>query len=362
MATVVLNVATELSIEYNNRNIEISLMNIIETKGDLSMKFTRELNDTGSGFTDLLSCPTNISLSWSTILDSDIDTEIRYLTGAVICLGTHDSGEDLVFTFNAAFDDLEFANYQGYQITINSSTLTGIFGDSDSSFLNLWSSAYVTPDLYDDDFNSDNYDISSSWSTYYPDGYIDDDAQGRVLNYGYILENSWLYNAFWSNTRMKNFIAKNPHNNNSSSFKRLWQVVSWYLELDINTSHRIVLFEIDNDTYNESNELVIQQTVMGTGQLAWVWYLQSDLSLGSGTTSAYNFDFVSNDYALFIENTSSWALLYQIQWEDAISGSGIYLSPLKDDEVSLLSFLGSHMLIDEQWRLIWDQFEVFWLK
>jgi hypothetical protein len=63
MATVVLNVATELSIEYNNRNIEISLMNIIETKGDLSMKFTRELNDTGSGFTDLLSCPTNISLS-----------------------------------------------------------------------------------------------------------------------------------------------------------------------------------------------------------------------------------------------------------------------------------------------------------
>jgi hypothetical protein len=63
MATVVLNVATELSIEYNNRNIEISLMNIIETKGDLSMKYAKELNNTGSGFVDLISCPDNMSMS-----------------------------------------------------------------------------------------------------------------------------------------------------------------------------------------------------------------------------------------------------------------------------------------------------------
>jgi hypothetical protein len=46
MATVVLNVATELSVEYDKRNIEISLMNIIETKGDLSIKYSRELNNT----------------------------------------------------------------------------------------------------------------------------------------------------------------------------------------------------------------------------------------------------------------------------------------------------------------------------
>jgi hypothetical protein len=80
MATVVLNVATELSIEYNNRNIEISLMNIIETKGDLSMKYSRKLNTSGSGFIDTLSCPENVSMSGSTLIDSDIDTELRYLT------------------------------------------------------------------------------------------------------------------------------------------------------------------------------------------------------------------------------------------------------------------------------------------
>jgi len=32
MATVVLNIAVELSIEYDKRNIEISLTNIIKTK------------------------------------------------------------------------------------------------------------------------------------------------------------------------------------------------------------------------------------------------------------------------------------------------------------------------------------------
>jgi hypothetical protein len=362
MATVVLNVATELSIEYNNRNIEISLMNIIETKGDLSMKYAKELNNTGSGFVDLISCPDNMSMSWTTLLDTDIDTQIRYLTGSVLCLGTHDSGWDLILTFNSDFNDLEFANYQGHQIPINSWNLTGTFGDSDTSFLDLWSSAYITADLYDDNFDSDNYNIFSTGSIYYPDGYIDNDAGARALNYGYISEDSWLYSVLWSNTRMKDYIAQNSHNNNTSVLMSLWQVVWWYLKLDINASHRIVVYEIDNDSYNETNELIIQQTITGTGQLGWVWYLQSDLTLDSGTGSAYNFDFVNNDYAVFIENTSSEALLYQIRGEDATSGSGIYLNPLKDDDIYLFSFLWSHMVIDEEWRLIWDQFEVFWLK
>jgi hypothetical protein len=48
MATVVLNVATELSVEYKNRNIEISLQGTITTKSELAMKYARDTNNTGS--------------------------------------------------------------------------------------------------------------------------------------------------------------------------------------------------------------------------------------------------------------------------------------------------------------------------
>jgi len=361
MATVVLNVAVELSVEYDKRNIEISLMNIIEAKWDLAMKYSRELGNTGSGFIDIISCPYNISMSGSTVLDNDVDTQLRYLTGAIICLWTHDNGSELILNFNSDFNDIEFANYQWHQIPVNSSVLTGTFWDSDNTFLDLGSNAFIAADGYDDNFNSDNFSISSTGSIYYPDGYIDDDADARVLTYGYVIEDSWLYNTFWSNTQMKNYIEENPYNNDSV-FRKLWQVSSWYLHLDINASHRLVLFRIDNDTYNETNELIIEQNITGTGQLAGVWYLQNDLSLNSGTGSAYNFDFINNDYALFVENTSSGALLYQIRWEVAASWSGIYINPLKDNNISIFSFLWSHMLIDDEWRLIWDQFEVFWLK
>jgi hypothetical protein len=49
------------------------------------MKYTRELNQTGSGFVDLISCPTNISMSGATTLDSDVDTQLTYDTGFMVC-------------------------------------------------------------------------------------------------------------------------------------------------------------------------------------------------------------------------------------------------------------------------------------
>lgn len=360
MATVVLNVAVELSVEYDKRNIEISLMNIIETKWDLAMKYSRELNSTGSGFVDVVSCPDSISMSGTTVSNWNVDTEIGYLTGAIICLWDY-NGSELVLNFNNSFDDLAFAKYQGHQIIIHSWSISGTFGDSDTTFLNLWWTSYLSSDGIDDNFDSDNFNISSTGGVYYPDNYIDNDADARVLTYGYVIEDSWLYNTFWSNTQMKNYIEENPYNDDSV-FSKLWQLSGWYLHLDINADHRLVLFRIDNDTYDETNELIVEQNITGTGQLAGVWYLQNDLSLNSGTGSAYNFDFINNDYALFIENTSSGALLYQIRWEVTSSWSGIYINPLKDNDMSIFSFLWSHMLIDDEWRLIWNQYEVFWLK
>lgn len=361
MATVVLNIATELSIEYDIRNIEVSLVNMIQTKGDLAMKYAEELNKTGSWFLDNIGCPTNFNMSWSTAVSNNISSTIRYASDTPYCLATHD-GNDVIFYFSTDYTDLRYAQYEGYQVDVNSGSLTATFSDSDSTFIDVTASYPLPSDGIDDDFDSDNYTITSTGGTYYPDGYVDNDSDSRLLTYGYIIENSWLYNILWSNTEMKNYIQANP-NNSDSIHQRIGNTSSWTLYLDINRNHRLILYRVDPGTYDDTREFIITQQLTGTWQFANIWYLQDDLSLNSTLTgNEYEFDFMNHDYALFIENTSTGALLYRIRWYDIATGSGIYLSPLDDDDTSIFWYLWSHVLIDDTGRLIANQYEVFGLK
>ena len=125
----------------------------------------------------------------------------------------------------------------------------------------------------------------------------------------------------------------------------------------------MILYRIDPSTYNDTKEFLVNEYISGTWQLADIWYLQDDMTISSSITgSEYDFDFTTYDYALFLENTSSWALLYRIRGEDTTSGSGVYLSALQDDDTSVLWYLWSHLLIDDTGRLVWNQIEVFGLK
>lgn len=362
MATVVLNIAVQLSVEFKNRNIEISLTNLIEAKWDLAMKHARTVNATGSGFSDILSCPQWITMSGSSIRTTGIDTQIRFLDSAVVCQAenAHNS-QDLEIYFNADYTDLEFAEYDERQTPLGGANLSGVFSDSDITRITLSGNWYISPDGYDDNFDSDNYQVSSTGALLYPDWYIDNDADSRLLHYGYVIENSGFFNVFWNNIRSKSYIRENPHNIDTVH-SIPWDITSGYLHLDIDAPHRIVLYRIDGDIYNQTNELIVQETLTGTWQSAGLWYLQDDMSLLSSTGSAYDFDFANNDYALFVENTSTGTLLYQIRWEDASSWSGIYITPLRDDDPALFWYLGWHLLIDDDGKLVGDQFEVFWLK
>lgn len=362
MATVVLNIAVQLSVEYDKRNIEVSLASIIKTKWDLAIKYAKWRNTSGSWFTDIISCPTGITMSGNTLQTTWIDTQIRFIDNAVVCHApSAHNGNDINIYFNAGYNDLEFSQYDESQVAINSGSLVATFSDSDTTQMSIPNTSYFSPDGIDDNFDSDNYNISSTGTTLYPDWYIDNDDDARLMTYGYILEGSWLYSAFWSNTPKKQYIQANPNNINTIH-QTLWATWAWYLQLDINTDHALYLYEIEGDTYDDSNELIITNILTGTWQSGAVWYLQDDLSIATWSTNAYNFDFIANDYALFIENTGSGALLYQIRWESALTGSWVYLNALDDSDPSLISYLWSHLLVDDTWRLIGDMFEVFGLK
>lgn len=362
MATVVLNIAVELSLEYDTRNIELSLIGAVRSKWDLTMKYARDTNNTGSGFVDLIGCPTSITMSGTIALPSTFASTILYESWSVVCRGVYNTFP-LSLYFNALKTDLEFAQYQGYQIPINTTTRTGTFWDSDATSLSVNASYPLSSDGIDDGFNSDNYSAYSTGTTLYPSGYTDDDDDARRMQYGYVVEDSGLYNVFWSNSEMKNYIAANTANNHPV-YRTLWNTGTWYLHLDINSSHRLVLYKLDANSYTSTKEMKVLEKVSGTGQIARIGYLQNNLSLSPVKTGTweYIFDFNTYDYALFIENTSSGALLYRLRWEKATTGSGIYINPLQDQDPSILSYLWSHVFIDDEGKLITEQMEVFGFK
>ncbi len=358
---VVLNVAANFSLEYERQKLSVSMNNIMKYKSDIIIKLEKERNTSGSGFIDTLSCPKNITLSWATNT-STVDTSLMYEEGVFVCRGTY-GWNTLDIFFNSWSTDIALAKYDTlHEVPLNSTQITGIFDDVDTTFIDLWNTAYTTtPDSIDDNFDSDNYKRNSTGAIDYPDGYTDDDADARIITYGYILPNSGLYNIFWSNDIMMNYIAENTNNTG-------WDVIPLHgkgrLILDSDKDFRIVIYEIDKARYNDTTETVISSSFFGTGQLASLGYIQdnADLSLSlSGSTTAYEFDFATTDYAIFLENTSTGSLLYQLRGE-TLTGTPMYITPLKDDDPSLISYFSSHVFVDATGRLIADMREFFALK
>jgi len=362
MATVVLNIAVQLSVDFQARDIEISLWETVRDKWNISMQYVNTMNNSGSWFLDEISCPTWITMSGAILRTTWINTQIRYIDNTITCLAQSAHwGNDLDIIFNENFDDIEFAQYEWDQISVNSGNLIWVFSDSDTTQITIPNTSYFSSDGIDDNFDSDNFSISSTWSIFYPDWYTDNDRDASLLYYGYIWEETWPYNVFWSNTKLKQYIDNNPNNINNV-YQTLWSTWLWYVYININGDHIISLYTLDKDRYDDFNELVITDMIQWASQPWWEWYLQWDLSLAAGTWSAFSFDFTNNDYALFIENTGSWTQLYQVSSEDSVTGSWVYINPIDDSDDTMLSYLWSHILINDEGRLIWDIFEVFWLK
>lgn len=375
MAVVVINVAATFSLEYQRQKLNTSFSNILKYKSAITVKYERDLNESSSrnaswiSFIDTLSCPKNISLSGAT-LSATIDTNLIYEQDLFRCRGTYNS-ENLDIYFNSGATDIYLAKLWLYEIPLSSSQLSGTFSDFDTTFLDLWTDAYsTTPDGVDDNFDSDNYLVTSTGTLAYPGWYIDNDANARITHYGYVVPNSGLYNIFWSNDKIQKYIEENTHNTwslspnihllGSSGVKRVF--------LDSDKEFRLVLYKIDKIRFNDTGETIIQDSIFWTWQLASLWYIQDtpDLSLSATWATGRNdyiFDFNSNDYAIFIENTSTGALLYQLHVEEATpTWQLVYSVPLKDDEPTLISYLASHIFVDTTGRLISDMREFFYLK
>jgi hypothetical protein len=385
-----------LTSERKVENIDNILMNNILYNGKLAIKYDKKLNSNWSWFIDNLSCPNNVYMSWDTWREINSPNELvsptkhtqtwaycswtytqtKYGPTCWIpimpCTKTYWSSRPFTIKFNNDYTNFSWASYFWEDVTL-ANTYEAQFHDSDNTKMTFTNSPWS--DLIDDNFNSDNYNVNSTWSAatwvVYPLNsnwrvFEDDDVKARKIAYSYITPEAWYVNVFWSNTKMSNFIDKNINNDDNINIK-IWEVGSWTLYFDIDEAVDFRIVEFDKNRFDTTKELIATQVYEKSFTWGIIWYLQlnswqisfSDIH----TSNDFIFDFKTKDYAVFLKNKSilKSTILCRISWEDKSSWKGIYLVPLDDSDNIIIKYLWWNIIkIDSDY--IYKIEEVYWEK
>lgn len=349
MAIVILNNGSLLSSSKQTENFATKLINNITDSVNVNIKLHKTLNNNGSWFIDDIACPNNVTMSGVT----SIVTDLVFTWWVVYCTGDYLSSNDFKIYFNADLDNLDVAEYNNEFRSITGLTTSAF---SDGAILNLnTTTSYLRSDDIDDNFNSDNYRVNSTWAVDYPDGYGDDDTNVRKTIYGYVSPDAGFTKIFWSNEKTNRYISDNTNNDDIINARA--STSSWFLVLDADKSFDIKILELDRAAYSNLNEIRAINTIDNSVATWLIGHIQTDGSLDSANASGYEFDFPNKDYAVFLNNTGTWVLFYTLSGE-ALSGSGLYINPIIDDHPSMIRVLGNDIILNPQWLYIWKQSEI----
>ncbi len=346
--------------------IEWKLYNNINSDWKIIVDLNRSYNTNGSWFIDNISCPTTwVSMSWNTVAWT-IWTNLVFSWSQIYCEWTY-SSNFLKLYFNTAIDDIISAEYDSFLVGVTSGIWNTTFWDSDNTLIDFSSSSYSSWDNIDDNFNSDNYMVTSTWNTstwvYYNWWFQDDDNYGRKIITWFVSPDFWYKKVFWNTFRTSDIIDKNTNNNDSLNIK-IWDVTDGVLLFDLDTNSEMKVLKFDKDTYKLTNELILLEWLDWTID-SGIGYLQDNwgvLSLSwSITWDEYIFDFSNNDYAIMLKASSTRVLFYKISWETT-SWTGIYITPIDDSWENIVIYKWNELIINSFWNFIWKESEILYKK
>ena len=353
-------------------NIERRLSKSIINRWWLFSKFAKKTNSNGSGFIDVLWCPDNITMSWTTAWSNrstwiattlSYTWSVAYGVPAMLCIWNYNS-EELRILFNSELTAFSGAEYAWEIILLSGSQGERNFTDSEETIISGVTSS--GPDGIDDNFNSDDFSAGSSWSIDYPDGYIDDDALVKTQVYGYIAPDAGFTNIFWNNSKTSKYIEQNVNNTWSS----IANIGTWTLRMYLNADKdmQLKILTLSKSSYDNNNELIVTDTLQ-TDIAASEWFIQDNawtlsfsgeiLSDSIVTTSnEFVFDYVNNDYAIFLNNTGSWILTYSLLGYNQLD-QRTYINPIDDSNPNTIKYLWAEILQEINWNYIAKVFEIF---
>ncbi len=232
----------------------------------------------------------------------------------------------------------------------------------------LKSSRTMPEDEINDNFNSDNYMLTSSSWVYYPKNIIDDDSFPRTAFFWDIKSDSSYYNIFWNNYKANQIIENNPNNNDNIYLK--WSSSTWaLLKLDINTNthvydYNLKLVVFDEAVYKNQNKLLVNNVYFWSGITQKSWFLNinpstKDLTISSSGTI---FNLKDENFALFLKNNhKTFPIAYKLTAESE-SWKTIYINPIDDSKSDIIEVLANHIIRTNNKKYIWKNKKVVWNK
>ena len=219
-------------------------------------------------------------------------------------------------------------------------------------------------DNLDDNCNSDNYKVTSTWTTatwfYYPNNFSDDDVIWRLNLIGFVWWDKTYKKIFFNSEKYKKIISENI-NNNDYLHNKIWDVTEWYLYLNIDKSIHMRLVEFDKNIYDNSNELVPLNIFTWSinnwsGFISKTW---SILKLDSSKTNWLKFDFKNKLYSIFLKSDET--VLYKLS-SQTDTWTWIYITPINDSFSWKVEYLWNEIIIWENSWFIGMEKKLFYQK
>jgi hypothetical protein len=243
------------------------------------------------------------------------------------------------------------------------------FNDSDNTLISFDDTWVGWWDNFDDNFNSDDYKVGSTWSINYPGWFQDDDVIPRLTIFWDVRKGNAYQNIFWSNYKTNDFVENNTNNNDSLNLK-IWDITDGNIYLDFfsdskDIKYDLKVYQFDRNAFKDENTLLLIKSYKIDNLTMNSWYIQLfnwELWLSTTRTSnTMSFDFKNNDYAIFVINKLDSNLSYRITWESS-TGTWVYINPIDDSATWTIKSLSNHIIIWDEKNFIWEQFVIVWNK
>lgn len=355
MALVVLNNTVVLQNEYNYNKLNNNLFQNVLSKWKLAVKFNNLLNSNGSWFVDVISCPDDVTMSWSLVRNTNLATTLTQSGSDIFCQWVHD-GKNFQLLFNEDFNEIVTARFENISNTLAiTANRSSTFTDPNGTVMTFAETSFKKPDGFDDNINSDNYSPNSIWNIEYPNGIKDDDNENTLTVYWFVSPNIKAQNIYWTNSKMASYMQK--VDSWTWWYKWVW-TWTWVLYFDLDKDYELDIYRFDKERFDDIWEMRVTQEYISTSQSWSIWYLQTNMTLSETKTwNEFIFDFVNHDYGLFLKNLWDTALFYRVRWETG-SGEPLQLVAIDDRRINSTKVWIWEIQKTSVWDFVYKQFEV----
>lgn len=322
-------------VVYNNSYVIINNIDVwnnqeevfsnIYNKGHIALESAIKYNSNGEGFLDGISCPQDITMSWSVNRTTWINTTLVYEYWRVHCLWNY-NGNSFKIHYDDEVNDFNTAQFEWDIVNIEKSSNTTIT----VSNTNIGPSSSISSSPYYDYAQRASRSIDENWWT----RYLSDYRATVYLNYQF----SWAEKSIW-----KIIIRKDYHSWNGTywsnwdlifrnSFwievERIWlSWMRWETDYEIDLKYRGLTADVksirleSNYSYLDVNEFEIYELESTGWEEIWQWeriFTDSDNTFISFTSNWIQWnDWIDDD--LNSDNykvTSIWNIYFPNNYQD----------------------------------------------